>query len=407
MSLRNRSSIEPVAGLTAAVSMPGPIAAHRLVALDDLRGLIMILMALDHASFFIAKTHSSEYWGTALPVYESALSFLTRWATHICAPGFFFLMGAGMVLFAEARRRIGWNEARILRFFMVRGLLLIVLPFLLEDPVWGLGFRSTTPGAFVFRGGRVPGGGEATQLFFGVLYALGAAMILGAFLRRLGSMAVLLVSALAILTTELITPGVQNVNRLYPALVRLLFIPGHTDWIHVLYPVIPWLGISGFGMILGRALVQRRRLPCLRLIVIGLGLLLIFSLLRLAGGFGNLHPPQAGWIGFLNVTKYPPSLAFVTLTVGLNLILLGLFAKLTNRVRTWDRPLLVFGRSPLFFYFLHLYIYCLIGLALPNGTSLPVLYPIWIAGLAFLYPLCLWYGRFKQSRPIDSLWRLF
>jgi uncharacterized membrane protein len=362
----------------------------------------MILMALDHASFFIAKTHSSEYWGTALPVYETALPFLTRWVTHICAPGFFFLMGAGMVLFAESRKRTGWNEARILRFFMVRGLLLIVLPFLVENPVWGLGFRSTTPGAFVFRGGRVPGGGDATRLFFGVLYALGAAMILGAFLRRLGSMAVLLVSALAILTTQLITPGVQTVNRLYPPLLRLLFIPGHTNWIHVLYPVIPWLGISGFGMILGRALVKRPRLPGRRLIAIGLGLLLIFSLVRLAGGFGNLHPPRAGWIGFLNVTKYPPSLAFVTLTLGLNLILLGVFAKMTNRVRPWDRPALVFGRSPLLFYFLHLYIYCLIGLALPNGTSLPVMYPIWSAGLVILYPLCLWYGRFKQSRPTRS-----
>ena len=312
-----------------------------------------------------------------------------------------------MVLFAESRKHTGWDEARILRFFIVRGLLLIVLPFLVENRVWGLGFRSTAPGVFVFRGGGVPGGGDATQLFFGVLYALGAAMILGAFLRRLGSAAVLLVSALAILTTQLVTPGMQNVNRLYSPLLRLLFIPGHTNWIHVLYPVIPWLGICGFGMILGRAVARRSRLPDRRLIAIGVGLLLIFSLVRLAGGFGNLHLPQSGWIGFLNVTKYPPSLAFVTLTVGLNLILLGLFSRLTKRLRPWDRPLLVFGRSPLFFYFLHLYIYCLIGLALPNGTSLPVMYPIWIAGLAILYPLCLWYGRFKQSRSTDSLWRLF
>src|SRR5512143_1856798 len=82
--------------------------AHRLAGMDAHRGLIMIFMAIDHASYFIARVHSAEFWGIALPVYPDALWFWTRWITHLCAPGFFFLMGIGMVLFADARRRAGW-----------------------------------------------------------------------------------------------------------------------------------------------------------------------------------------------------------------------------------------------------------------------------------------------------------
>ena len=96
--------------------------AHRIIALDAHRGLIMVLMAIDHASYFIARVHSAEFWGVALPVYSSGYWFWTRWITHLCAPGFFFLMGIGMILFADARRKAGWEEGRITGFFIIRGL---------------------------------------------------------------------------------------------------------------------------------------------------------------------------------------------------------------------------------------------------------------------------------------------
>ena len=125
-------------------------AAQRLVALDAHRGFIMVLMAIDHASYFIARVHSAEFWGIALPVYPNGFWFLTRWITHLCAPGFFFLMGIGMILFADARRQAGWEEGRITRFFVIRGLLLIFLQLFVEDPAWILGDLSAGTGVMVY-----------------------------------------------------------------------------------------------------------------------------------------------------------------------------------------------------------------------------------------------------------------
>ena len=110
----------------------------RLPSLDLLKGLIMAAMALDHTSYFIGKTHIFEFWAILLPPYPSALAFLTRFVTHFCAPGFFFLMGAGMVLFSRSRIAKGWTEGRILRYFLSRGFILILLQFFFENSAWML-----------------------------------------------------------------------------------------------------------------------------------------------------------------------------------------------------------------------------------------------------------------------------
>ena len=95
----------------------------RLLPLDALRGLIMILMAIDHANFFVARLHpTGEFWGVPLPQYNNIAEFLTRLVTHICAPGFFFLMGVGMVLFAHSRRSLGWSERKISQNLFLRAL---------------------------------------------------------------------------------------------------------------------------------------------------------------------------------------------------------------------------------------------------------------------------------------------
>ncbi|MEJ2266660.1 MAG: heparan-alpha-glucosaminide N-acetyltransferase domain-containing protein, partial [Anaerolineales bacterium] len=135
----------------------------RLFAPDALRGLIIVLMALDHANIFIAHKHSSgEYWGGAFPVYNDALAFLTRFVTHFCAPGFFLLMGAGMALFAHSRQERGWTRAEIIRHFLIRGGALILLQLLVVNRAWEL-----TPG------------GWGIQIYIGVLFALGANMVMG------------------------------------------------------------------------------------------------------------------------------------------------------------------------------------------------------------------------------------
>ena len=137
--------------------------APRFLPLDALRGLIMVFMALDHANHFIAQQHSpGEYWGGRFPVYHGTLPFLTRLVTHPCAPGFFFLMGVGMLLFAHSRRKQGWSEGGIIRHFLIRGGLLIALQLLVVNRAWELS-----------------AGGWGLDIYIGVLFALGGTMILG------------------------------------------------------------------------------------------------------------------------------------------------------------------------------------------------------------------------------------
>ena len=111
---------------------------NRLAALDRLRGLLMALMAIDHVSYFVANRHQAEIWGMPLPTLapfaEGTAWFFTRFVTHFCAPGFFLLMGASQSLFADARREAGWSEWRVNRYWISRGLLLLLLQQLVENP---------------------------------------------------------------------------------------------------------------------------------------------------------------------------------------------------------------------------------------------------------------------------------
>lgn len=381
---------------------PPARATDRLVSLDALRGLIMVLMAVDHASFFVGKLHPGEFWGLALPRYPDALAFLTRWVTHICAPGFFFLMGAGMILFAAARRKAGWTENRITRFFVTRGALLILLQMMIENPAWLLGtMGDKMPMA------APPGGGGEVLFHFGVLYGLGANMIAIALLMRAGTGLVALVSVGSILATQWLTPSAAEAGVLYSPLLRILLIPGQTGPMQSYYPLIPWLAPTGFGVLFGGLLRGKGPRAFRYALPAGVGLLGLFVLLRWAGGFGNIHVGEGGWIGFLNVTKYPPSLAFLSLTLGANLVLLYGASRIEPALLSAGRPLLVFGRSALFFYMAHMYLYGVAGLAFPGGASYPVIYLAWLAGLAILFPLCAWYGTFKRTTPIGSVWKLF
>ncbi len=384
-----------------------PTKDRRLPALDAQRGLIMVLMALDHASYFIARVHSLEFWGTALPVYPNAFWFWTRWVTHPCAPGFFFLMGIGMVLFAAARQEAGWQEGRITRFFVVRGLLLILLQLLVEDPAWVVGYLSANPGAMITRTGGVPGGGTGGMIYLGVLFALGGAMVFWACMRRASSWSIGVVSLAAIAITQLVTPGSEHTGVLYPPLVWALVIPGHTNNWQVFYPVVPWLGVTGLGLLFGRLLKNNTDRAGRVAGCAGLGCIVLFVVVRLTGGFGNLNDVPSGWLGFLNVVKYPPSLAFLTITLGINLIGMAVWERVGPYLQNPRNPLLVFGRVPLFFYLVHLWMFCLLGFFFKSGSGLVMMYGVWLVGLVLLYPPCYAYNGFKQHRRVVSIWRLF
>jgi len=357
---------------------------QRLFPLDALRGLIIVFMALDHANYFIAQQHSSgEYWGGPFPAYDSALPFLTRLVTHFSAPGFFFLMGVGMLLFANARWRQGWSRWRISSHFWLRGIVLIALQLFVVNSIWKAG-----PSFFPER-------------YIGVLIALGGTMILGGFLFRLPPVALLLLTLGLLLGTELLHPSPEMWGQLTNDPWNLtLMRSGGTGELWSNFPALPWLELVVFGMLFGRWLLDDEKKAYQRGLWIGIGLLVLFTILRSADGFGNIRPREGNsWIDFLNVVKYPPSLTFTFLTMGVNLIVLWGFSRAEQGFQTASRPLVAFGSAPLFVYVLHLYLYMLTGrFVAPHGTSILAMYPYWLIGLVILYPLALWYGRLKHSK---------
>jgi uncharacterized membrane protein len=379
-------------------------AIPRFNALDAHRGLIMVLMAIDHASYFIARVHSAEFWGVTLPFYPDAFWFWTRWITHFCAPGFFLLMGIGMVLFAVSRRKAGWSENRITEFFVIRGVLLILLQLFVENQAWRFGDMFASPGAMTFRGG-VPGAGSGGDLYLGVLFALGGAMVFWALMRRTSSLLIVLISLAAILATQWVTPDRNHASFPYSPFLRILIIPGYTNGWTVFYPLIPWLGITGLGLLFGR-LLHREPFRAARIAAwTAADCLILFFLVRSLGTFGNLNDVPPGWIGFLNVVKYPPSLSFLAITLAVNFVLIAVWMRLRSTLQSRFHPLLVFGRAPLFFYLLHLWLFALLGLLFTHGSRMLTMYLVWLMGLAILYPLCFHYARFKTRRPVTSLWR--
>lgn len=367
-----------------------------------------MLMALDHASLFVAEHHHGEFWGLPLPDYGSALSLLTRVVSHLCAPGFFLLMGAGMALFAGARLEQGWDERRIRRHLMVRGALLIVVDNLIVGPAWILGTLEAILRADELALPPVPGGGGLPYFNLNVLATLGIAMIVAAPLLRLGARGFAALAAALLIGCQLLLPTAEQYAVLYPVSLRVLLVAGQTGHALITYPVLPWLGVCLLGCSMGAALRRTPEATLRRMLPIGAVALVLFAIVRIASGFGTHHAlPSADWMGLLSVTKYPPSLAFLLLALGADSVLLGLLYRAPARMQSAIAILSVYGRSALFFYVAHLYLYALIGLALPGNTSLLGMYPWWAAGLIALYPACLRYERFKRTREENSLWRMF
>jgi uncharacterized membrane protein len=368
--------------------LPARTGRMRLVAVDALRGFIIVLMALDHANNFIAGSkRNPEMWADLFPIYESheTLIFLTRLVTHLAAPGFFFLMGAGMILFSYSRREQEWSRWKITRHFLLRGMLLILLQFTLENLAWSLK--------------------DSLGIYFGVLYALGGVMIIGSLLLRLANIWLILLSLSLMIATELLLPELRSGWSVYPIPLRMWLLPGYTGTVLVLYPLMPWLGVTGIGMLFGRLLRKNPRQAYAWALRIGLVALFAFLLLRRLDGFGNIRPIAGDdWIAFLNLVKYPPSLTFLLLTLGTNSLLLALFSRLPPGMLL---PLVIFGQAPLFFYIIHLFLYGYVGTLIGPSIGIPNMLPYWVLGLIILWPLCLIYSRFKYSRPLNSIWRMF
>lgn len=362
----------------------------------------MVLMAIDHASFFIARVHPLETWAAPPPYYADTAAFLTRWITHLCAPGFFMLMGIGMVWFAESRRAAGWSQSKIARFYVNRGLALLFVQHFLENPAWLLGLVSMNP-ALEASQPTLPGVEANIMIALAVLSALGAAMIFWGIAWRTPAWLIAAICVTAIALTRTITPDAAAGTQPIPVWKLIFFVPGQGGVLQNMYPWVIWLVPAGIGIALGRAFLRRpERIATIagQCAVVGV---LAFVVMRIAG-LGEYHQPAPGVIGWLTVTKYPPSEAFFALMPGLDLAILAAMVKWPAR---WMSLLEVYGRVPFFFYLAHLWAFGALSWAFPSGTSRPIMYLMWAAVIVALYPASKAYARFKFARPASSMWRMF
>jgi uncharacterized membrane protein len=382
-------------------------AGSRYQAVDALRGIIMILMAIDHASAFIARQHATEFWAGAMSAYDSAFPFLTRWITHLCAPGFFFLMGAGIYWYAAGQVEAGADRTAPLKRTVWRGFVLLIVAQAFEMPLMLLQSQFS-PAKVSLNRISAPPPNDGTALYWALitLSCLALVMILCGLLLRLRPWIWLLVSALCVFATNSLLPASGQPG---PWWMAVLLAPGITQHLLVVYPVLPWLAGAAAGMYFGYWWRSNPEQAARRVWIVGAVVLAAGLILRAAGGWGNIRLPRdSGWIEFFNNVKYPPSLVFWTISLGVDLLLLALLVRLPEKIKSARSPLIVFGQTPLFFYIAHFCLFALCALLFfREPASLEATYLVWALALVALYPVCAWYRDFKMSKPRDSLWRLF
>lgn len=360
---------------------------ERIAAIDWLRGLVMVLMALDHVRTFFGHMpfppEDMEHTWMAL--------FLTRWVTHFCAPLFFLLAGTSAYL-SGLRRGTGELAGHLWR----RGLWLIVLELTVIGFAWSF----------------VPG-----SSFAGVIWCLGWSMILLALLVRL-PLRVIGALALVVIATHDLFDGVQSSNALW----HILHVAGPVQitegfYYFVLFPLIPWAAVMALGYVMGPLFQQHPRARRRTLVLAGSIATLLFVVLRLTnlygnpatayqhGGPGHFHvydTVEKTIIAFLNTEKYPPSLHFLLMTLGPSLLALAALDALLEK-RMFARWMITFGRVPFAFYVAHLYLIHLAAIAVAAATkreSWPVeaIWIFWLLITAALYPLCRLVERLKERQ---------
>jgi uncharacterized membrane protein len=364
---------------------PSPAGARRrIVAIDWMRGLVMVIMAVDHSSgeFNAGRlfTDGARFYraGTPLPTAQ----FLTRFAAHLCAPSFVFLAGTSLAL-SLARRSRGnaWTVDRhlLLRGLAIAGFELWVSLFWMP---WG-------------------------HLLFQVLYAIGTSYLFMVPLRRMPTSAILAIASSIVLFGEsFVTACGWNASGSAPTVATLLLVPGSHGRVIVAYPTLHWLAMMLFGFAFGRLLVARPDPRRLRrgLAAAGVLLLALFGIVRGANGYGNMALPResGALVQWLHVSKYPPSLSYVLLEGGiLALVLAALYAVEDRSMSKSDGLLLVLGQTPMFFYLLHIPLLVLAAHALgvAHTLGLGATYAFAALVIAVLYPVCRVYRRYKEAHP--------
>lgn len=371
----------------------------------------MVIMALDHVrdyfnygSFFIDPTDVE----TTTPVF-----FFTRFITHYCAPVFVFLAGTSAFLYG-----INKTKSQLSKFLLSRGVWLIFMEVVVNNLIWTFDLSYSFP-------------------ILQVIWAIGFSMICLSFLIYLPYKWIL-VLGLVIISGHNLLDGLVMQGNSPEAIVWYLLHQNHTmvlgpdKMILFHYPVIPWIGLMAMGYCLGQLYLKDfdaklRRTWLLRM---GLGALALFFVIRGLNVYGDLVPwtvrdsSSKTIISFFNVTKYPPSLAFVLITIGPALLFLYTIENVKNALTNF---FLVYGRVPFFYYFLHvlvIHIAAIIGIIISGGNwrdmiltadvfmneklatygyPLWVTYMVWIGIVLALYPLSKKYMTYKINNR-DKWW---
>jgi uncharacterized membrane protein len=382
----------------------------RIVSVDVVRGIVMVVMALDHVRDYFHITANTNN-PLDLDTTTSAL-FFTRWITHFCAPVFVFLSGTSIYLQGLQRTK---KELAI--FIMKRGLWLIVAEFTLVAFAW------TFNPHFNFLPMQVIWTIGMSMLIIGLLLYLNCSF------RVILTLGLVLVAAHNLLDRYETHPGFMS-NFWWDLLHSGKFspyelIPGH--FVVIVYPFPPWTGLMMVGYCAGLLFtpefdISRRKRILIRS---GLFLILLFVVLR----FTNVYGDPIQWtkretffrtfLSFINVQKYPPSLLYLSVTIGPAMILLALTEKIRNGFSGF---ICIFGRTAFFYYVLHIYLIHFlaavfffarghtfeeaskVGTQFPfrfvvpgEGYGLAMVYVIWLAVVLTLYPVCKRYDRYKRN----------
>ena len=374
------------------------ISKSRIESLDLLKGLVMVLMALDHTKDFFYKSPS--LLNLTNPESVTVGGFITRWITHFCAPTFCFL--AGVSAFMIGMRK---SKTELSSFLLKRGLWLVFIQLTIVGFSWYFDIHFH-------------------NVELGTIWSLGISMIALAAIIHLPKNVILIFSLVIIFGHNLLDTVHFEGNILWSMLHEYKAYTVLSNYhINVVYPVIPWIAIMSLGYYFGN-FYDKTYIPAKRKKLfnqIGITAVVGFFVLRFINVYGDLgtwkhyETTSQTVMSFMNVSKYPPSLLFVLITLGGALLFLANSEKLKGKVVDFFT---VFGRVPFFYYIIHLYAIHILATILAEiegygwrimiqetfdpdlkgfGYTLPIVCIVWVFIIALLYPLCKKFDTYKQA----------
>ena len=393
---------------------------YRIDSIDILRGIVMVIMALDHVRDFFHKVvvEGGEELATGPTdlVTTTPLLFFTRWITHFCAPIFVFLAGTSAFLIGLKK-----SKKEVSGFLIKRGIWLLIVEVVIITLSWTFNPLYNV-------------------IILQVIWAIGISLIILGLVVYLPFNVIFIIGFIIVFGHNLLDyPAISQSLKggLFPDLAYFTnFSIHHIDSNHIIlivYAFLPWTGVMLLGYCFGK-LFRSEVNPSWRKKILwqmGAGLLLLFILLRVINEYGDPIPWSGqrrgdifSFLSFININKYPPSLDFLSVTIGGGMLMLALLEGVRNKVTDIFR---VYGRVPMFYYILHFYlihVLVVIGfyaqgfpnsqIATPNspflfrpsdfGYDLGAVYLIWLFVVVLLYPLCKKYDRYKTANASRKWW---